>query len=116
MMGASMHVDPYPSLVLRSQVKHADQSRQTNTGVPTLLSHVHVVDLPVAVLGLADATVGQGVAGVVWVHAKVEVVAGMGHGQLREKERERQRERERETETARERDREREREREGLVY
>lgn len=48
----------------------------------TLLPHVHVVDFPVPVLGLADATVGQGVAGVVGVHAKVEVMAGVGHGEL----------------------------------
>lgn len=41
-----------------------------------------MVDLSVPVLGLADATVGQGVAGVVGVHAKVEVVAGVGHGEL----------------------------------
>lgn len=48
----------------------------------TLLPHVHVVDLPVPVLGLADATVGEGVAGVVGVHAEVEVMAGVRHGEL----------------------------------
>lgn len=48
----------------------------------TLLPHVHVVDLPVSVLGLADSAVGQRVAGVVGVHAKVEVMAGVGHGKL----------------------------------
>jgi len=48
----------------------------------TLLPHVHVVDLPVAVLGLPDAAVGERVAGVVGVHAEVEVVAGVSHGQL----------------------------------
>lgn len=41
-----------------------------------------MVDLPVSVFGLADSTVGQGVAGVVGVHAKVEVMAGVGHGEL----------------------------------
>lgn len=51
-------------------------------GSPTLLPHVHVVDLPVPVLGLADAAVGQRVAGVVGVHAKVEVMAGVSHGEL----------------------------------
>lgn len=48
----------------------------------TLLPHVHVVDLPVSVLGLADSAVGQRVAGVVGIHAKVEVMAGVGHGEL----------------------------------
>lgn len=48
----------------------------------TLLPHVHVVDLSVPVLGLADAAIGQGVAGVVGVHAKVEVMAGVSHGEL----------------------------------
>lgn len=48
----------------------------------TLLPHVHVVDFSVPVLGLADAAVGERVAGVVGVHAKVEVVAGVGHGEL----------------------------------
>lgn len=51
--------------------------------VPTLLPHVHVVDLSVPILGLADAAVGQGVTGVVRVHAKVQVVAGVSHGQLK---------------------------------
>lgn len=41
-----------------------------------------MVDFPVPVLGLADAAVGQGVASVVGVHAKVEVMAGVGHGEL----------------------------------
>lgn len=50
----------------------------------TFLPHVHVVDLSVPVLGLADAAVGEGVAGVVGVHAKVEVMAGVGHGKLGE--------------------------------
>lgn len=48
----------------------------------TLLPHVHVVDFPVSVLGLADAAVGKGVAGVVGIHAKVEVVTGVSHGEL----------------------------------
>lgn len=48
----------------------------------TLLPHVHVVDFSVPVLGLADATVGEGVAGVVGVHAEVEVMAGVRHGEL----------------------------------
>lgn len=43
-----------------------------------------MVDLPVAVLWLTDATVGQRVAGVVGVHAEVEVVTGVSHGQLTE--------------------------------
>lgn len=55
---------------------HVEQKRLT------LLPHVHVVDFPVPVLGLADAAVGQGVAGVVGIHAKVEVMAGVGHGEL----------------------------------
>lgn len=41
-----------------------------------------MVDLSVPVLGLADATVGEGVAGVVGVHAEVEVMAGVRHGEL----------------------------------
>lgn len=41
-----------------------------------------MVDFSVPVLGLADATVGEGVAGVVGVHAEVEVMAGVRHGQL----------------------------------
>lgn len=48
----------------------------------TLLPHVHVMDLAVAVLGLADAAVGQRVAGVVRVHAEVEVVTRVGHSEL----------------------------------
>lgn len=48
----------------------------------TFLPHVHLVGLPVAVFGLTDAAVGQGVAGVVGVHAEVEVVAGVRHGEL----------------------------------
>lgn len=52
----------------------------------TFLSHVHVVNLPVAVFGLADSAVGQRVAGVVGVHAKVEMVTGMCHGQLRKRQ------------------------------
>lgn len=52
---------------------------------PTLLPHVHVVDLPVPVLRLADATVGEGIASVIWIHAEIEVVAGVSHGKLQEK-------------------------------
>lgn len=52
---------------------------------PTLLPHVHVVDLPVPVLRLADATVGEGIACVIWIHAKIEVVTGVSHGKLQEK-------------------------------
>lgn len=55
----------------------------------TLLPHVHVVHLPVAVLGLADAAVGQRVAGVVGVHSKVEVVAWVSHGELEDREKQR---------------------------
>lgn len=51
----------------------------------TLLPHVHVVHLPVAVLGLADAAVGQRVAGVVGVHSEVEVVAWVSHGELEDR-------------------------------
>lgn len=40
------------------------------------------MDFSVPVLRLADATVGEGVAGVVGVHAKVEVMTGVSHGQL----------------------------------
>lgn len=81
-----------------------------------------MVHLAVAVLGLADATVGERVAGVVWVHAKVQVVAGVRHGQLRRerwierekrwrREREREREeRERDTEIETDRGRHREQE------
>lgn len=36
-----------------------------------------MVDLPVAIFGLADAAVGQRVAGVVGIHAEVEVMAGV---------------------------------------
>lgn len=38
--------------------------------------------LPVSILGLPDATVGQGVAGVVGIHAEVEVMTGVSHGEL----------------------------------
>lgn len=55
----------------------------------TLLPHVHVVHLPVTVLGLADAAVGQRVAGVVGVHSEVEVVAWVSHGELEDKEKQR---------------------------
>lgn len=55
----------------------------------TLLPHVHVVHLPVAVLGLADAAVGQRVAGVVGVHSEVEVVAWVSHGELEDREKQR---------------------------
>lgn len=48
----------------------------------TFLPHVHVVNFSVPVLGLADATVGKGVAGMIRIHAKVEVVTWMSHGQL----------------------------------
>lgn len=48
----------------------------------TLFPHVHVVHLPVTVLRLADATVGQRIAGVVRVHSEVEVVAWVSHGEL----------------------------------
>lgn len=41
-----------------------------------------MVDLPVSVLGLADATVGKGVAGMIGIHAEVEVVTGVSHGEL----------------------------------
>lgn len=47
-----------------------------------------MVDLPVSVLGLADATVGQRVAGMIRIHTKVEVVTGVSHGQLEERIRE----------------------------
>lgn len=40
------------------------------------------MDLAVAVLWLADPAVGQGVACVVRVHAEVEVVTRVGHGEL----------------------------------
>lgn len=56
--------------------------------LPTLLPHVHVVDLPVSVLRLADAAVGEGVAGVIGIHAEVEVVTGVSHGELKERRRE----------------------------
>lgn len=41
-----------------------------------------MVDLPVSVLGLADAAVGEGVACMIGIHAEVEVVTGVGHGEL----------------------------------
>lgn len=47
-----------------------------------------MVDLPVSVLRLADAAVGEGVAGVIGIHAKVEVVTGVSHGELEERKRE----------------------------
>lgn len=40
------------------------------------------MDLAVTVLWLADPAVGQRVAGVVRVHAEVEVVTRVGHGEL----------------------------------
>lgn len=42
-----------------------------------------MVDLPVPVLGLADAAVGEGVPGVIRIHAEVEVVTGVSHGELK---------------------------------
>lgn len=47
-----------------------------------------MVDFPVSVLGLADAAVGEGVAGVVGIHAKVEVVTGVSHGELEDERKE----------------------------
>lgn len=47
-----------------------------------------MVDFPVPVLRLADATVGEGVAGVIRIHAEVEVVTGVSHGKLEERIRE----------------------------
>lgn len=44
-----------------------------------------MVDLPVSILGLADATVGQGVSGVIGIHAEVEVVTRVSHGELGER-------------------------------
>lgn len=44
-----------------------------------------MVDLPVPVFGLADAAVGKRVAGMIRIHAEVEVVAGVSHGQLEER-------------------------------
>lgn len=41
-----------------------------------------MVDLPVAVLGLADAAVGEGIARMVGIHAEVEVVTRVSHGEL----------------------------------
>lgn len=58
------------------------ESRIQRQQLPTLFPHVHVVDLPVSVLRLADATVGKGVAGVIRIHAEVEVVTGVSHGKL----------------------------------
>lgn len=45
-----------------------------------------MVNLPVAVLRLTDAAVGEGVAGVIGVHPEVEMMAGVRHGQLEEEE------------------------------
>ena len=61
------------------------RDKRNETQTPTLLPHVHVMDLPVAVLGLADAAVGERVAGMVGIHAEVEVVTGVSHGQLEER-------------------------------
>lgn len=47
-----------------------------------------MVDLPVPVLRLADAAVGEGVSGVIGIHAEVEVVTGVSHGKLEERIRE----------------------------
>lgn len=47
-----------------------------------------MVDLPVSILRLTDAAVGKGVAGVIRIHAEVEVVTGVCHGQLEERMRE----------------------------
>lgn len=38
--------------------------------------------LPVPVFGLANTAVGQRVAGVIGIHAEVEVVTGVRHGEL----------------------------------
>lgn len=45
-----------------------------------------MVDLPVSVFGLPDAAVGEGVAGVIGIHAEVEVVTWVSHAELREKD------------------------------
>lgn len=45
-----------------------------------------MVDFPVPVLGLPDAAIREGVAGMIGIHAEVEVVAGVSHGQLEERE------------------------------
>lgn len=60
-------------------------NKKRGNGVHTLLPHVHVVDLPVSVLRLTDATVGKGVASVIRIHPEVEVVTGVCHGQLQER-------------------------------
>ena len=59
-------------------------NKKREIGVHTFLPHVHVVDLPVSILRLTDATVGKGVAGVIRIHPEVEVVTGVCHGQLQE--------------------------------
>lgn len=51
--------------------------------VCTFFPHVHMVDLPVAIFGLTDATVGQRVTGVIRVHPEVQVMTRVSHGQLR---------------------------------
>lgn len=40
------------------------------------------MNFPVPILRLPDTTVGKGVAGMIRIHAKVEVVTWMSHGQL----------------------------------
>lgn len=57
--------------------------RKVAAFILTFFPHVHVVDLPVTIFRLADATVGQRVASVIGIHAKVEVVAGVSHGKLK---------------------------------
>lgn len=77
-------VEAFNASVAAHNTSLAWTDRAAENPCPTFLPHVHVVDLPVAVLWLTDATVGQRVAGVVGVHAEVEVVTGVSHGQLTE--------------------------------
>lgn len=69
---------------LGTMAKNKKRKKEVARNKRTFFSHVHVVDLPVPIFRLTDTTVGQRVASVIRIHAKVEVVAGVSHRKLKE--------------------------------
>ncbi len=68
---------------VREEIHHEENGIDKKV-LHTLLPHVHVVNLSVSILRLADAAIGKRVAGMIRIHAEVEVVTGVSHGKLRE--------------------------------
>lgn len=68
---------------LGTMTKKNEEQKEVAEYKLTFFSHVHVVDLPVPIFRLTDATVGQRVASMIRIHAKVEVVAGVSHRKLK---------------------------------